>query len=1631
MRGKIKILLRRFFLLIFTFCIFHSAFSQVFPVQLSTQLIPPYSSYLSDYGDPTNEKLKCILVLQDFSVTHRDVKLEITITGNGYIIKTKSSFVPSPITLLPGTPQLITSIDLAPYLQTQNLDFTGINAADYELKKILPEGYYSICIRAVDYYNVNYTQLSNESCNNAWFFLNDPPFLNYPSCEMEIDPVTPQLIIFQWTAMNLNSPNSVLGTEYDFELFELRPNGGIPNNIVQNSAPIFSITTTQPFLQYSITEPTLYLGLNYVWRVRARDLSGRDLFKNEGWSQICTFTYGNINSAFSSDAFTLNLQAQASTHRQGKVWWNMIANFSQYHIQLRKSGTQNWFDYYSTTAELKINELEPSTAYEARVMGTGNNLESAWSNTASFTTQPLPNFNCNDQTQPINALSANPLLAATPFMIFQIGQFEMTATSIRPDGAPGYFSGMGRVKMYGLKIGVEYNHVYINDNLQITSGNVVALTEGIDAWVDNWMIDQAQEDAIFIEENINEVYVQDSTIYVITEDGDTLTFEFPPMDHPVVINDSDGSSYLVNPDGTVTILPSWIQHSSDTLDATEENQIVFSKAEDQIYGTDNYEILEWAEHYETILLPDSSNYFVTNKSLKSGGNDYVMAQWKNESITISDIIFQTSSGQTLSSEIIGNKAKIRIENLSDDQSIYAKSGSLKLGKLNVKVFEEEEKEVVIIPIGNANLPDENLLRSEIQKTFSQGVIKINLSVKPNYTSNSWDLNGDGKLAAGNFSLLQDYSAEMKKLSSDWLDANEIDKDAYVLFVISGFDEQNVDKGGYMPLGRHKGFIKSGSALKVYSHELAHGIFGLEHTFPEVSEGNTNNLLDYTDGIDLNDDQWEKMRFNLSRFDLVNDEEENFYNMSFVDQNLELNEATSNTSEISCNRFLSKFGKIISFDYEQRSKIESYLLVDGKLHGVKINVGGVPKKFVQASAANYTNQNEEKQITSLQDNEALICFECLDEICSQVSNFSGPEVCEVVQGVGLNGQPQKIYNRVPAAFLIDLRNFTSDCFPGLQVMNGIVDGEPQCHLITESDCDNNANGTGGALTGNELVEIELVDDQFYGCEKQFSWVNLFGKAVKVDEFTSVAATGMIIGFKKDGREYVACNHGGVNNLDETNFHQYVDKELFLQKESELNQAQLKIRVKDLSDTILYKQENFQSSNSNDEVHYKVWDRFGCYFEYYFAHDGRNEYEFDGNHFENVNRSVYWRTSCAMNVLHDAFCGTAIAGAEQFAEFLGPNINLAKIPANVYDPTSSDYSVIFYSTFVAFNPTIWLASEEAAMHQFAFLCGLFNGLVNEAEGLVESLPILLQYVCDANFRQEINAAIGEINLEEIQNSIEEDFQGNSYLQSEAAGRYTIAVVSLVIPLTKVNWGAKATSIISKVKSLPKKLMTFIRTVKNGGINGLRIVNGNIQKIIFVNAFNVEIELARFTEDGVMVIDESRIISQLPDNPTMLFDIGEASYKTSDNLPAKTGELKVVKDGDGEVWVVVPANVFSTDQLNHYVSLATKQNDFPKVMLGKHDNGGVTGYITRAGNDHTYFDMGSENWNEAKSIVGSNSDEMWRINQKFIDEQKLLNKDFYFSHDPNLATGYFLREVNYLTDDLGGTIVTVNSNTWKIVW
>jgi hypothetical protein len=130
---------------------------------------------------------------------------------------------------------------------------------------------------------------------------------------------------------------------------------------------------------------------------------------------------------------------------------------------------------------------------------------------------------------------------------------------------------------------------------------------------------------------------------------------------------------------------------------------------------------------------------------------------------------------------------------------------------------------------------------------------------------------------------------------------------------------------------------------------------------------------------------------------------------------------------------------------------------------------------------------------------------------------------------------------------------------------------------------------------------------------------------------------------------------------------------------------------------------------------------------------------------------------------------------------------------------------------------------------------------------------------------------------------------------------------------------------------------------------------------------------------------------------------------------------------------AGKFTLSQIDDYVALATKQGNKSKVMLGKYLDGGPNSYIQRAGTDHTYFDLGTTKWKEAEALVNKNADEMWKINKKFIDEQKALNKEFYFSQEPWKAQSheYLSKEAEYLIDLGAKDFQKINADTWKVIW
>lgn len=140
--------------------------------------------------------------------------------------------------------------------------------------------------------------MAAEAC--AFYFLakSEPPLVNYPSCGTKLPARQVQQVVFSWLPRNTASANSAGSTGYEFYLYEVRPAGRDVNDLVRTARPIYQVSTEYTQLIYGASEPALQEGMQYAWRVQAQDKDGKDLFRNNGYSEICSFTYGGVDPAF-------------------------------------------------------------------------------------------------------------------------------------------------------------------------------------------------------------------------------------------------------------------------------------------------------------------------------------------------------------------------------------------------------------------------------------------------------------------------------------------------------------------------------------------------------------------------------------------------------------------------------------------------------------------------------------------------------------------------------------------------------------------------------------------------------------------------------------------------------------------------------------------------------------------------------------------------------------------------------------------------------------------------------------------------------------------------------------------------------------------------------------------------------------------------------------------------------------------------------------------------------------------------------------------------------------------------------------------------------------------------------------
>lgn len=272
-----------------------SASAQQFPATAVVTLGTPKPLYLSEYYAPGANALTATLVLSDFSVPSFNAKIRITIEGNNLKIRTKDSFLPvAPINLTPGVPTVLSGSDLQPYLAYENVDLlSGDPNAFIVSGGKLPEGFYKFCVEVLDYRSG--VAISREACAMANIFREQPPRPLQPLIGKMVQPMTPQNILLSWQVAPGGSPILAASSQYVLEMYQVIDVNANPLNAVVNGQAQIVFTSTPLFqttLNLDLTTSQLQAGYKYVWRVRALDDQGRDVYANNGYSEWAWFYYG-------------------------------------------------------------------------------------------------------------------------------------------------------------------------------------------------------------------------------------------------------------------------------------------------------------------------------------------------------------------------------------------------------------------------------------------------------------------------------------------------------------------------------------------------------------------------------------------------------------------------------------------------------------------------------------------------------------------------------------------------------------------------------------------------------------------------------------------------------------------------------------------------------------------------------------------------------------------------------------------------------------------------------------------------------------------------------------------------------------------------------------------------------------------------------------------------------------------------------------------------------------------------------------------------------------------------------------------------------------------------------------------
>jgi TANFOR domain-containing protein len=285
-------------------------------VLVIVNVIPPYSHKVNDYID--NNRILVTLQYNSFSADLPEIDVylqgEVSNDGGDRIYTNKNQKPAQPITLTYGVPVTITPGDLEDIFDFNYVETEGINKQNLYSGAGLPEGTYTICVRAYNY-DTNQPVSAEEpsGCSAPFEILNlEAPEFIQPECGEILTNISPDEIIKGKFPSDITTKQNSKEIISQGKLFSWIIPAGAPVDIeyeleikkvpvyleadpadIMNSSQFFveytEITNaTAAFVDYSNYE--FEPGFTYIFTVTASDPYGNLVFQNNGKSEVCWFT---------------------------------------------------------------------------------------------------------------------------------------------------------------------------------------------------------------------------------------------------------------------------------------------------------------------------------------------------------------------------------------------------------------------------------------------------------------------------------------------------------------------------------------------------------------------------------------------------------------------------------------------------------------------------------------------------------------------------------------------------------------------------------------------------------------------------------------------------------------------------------------------------------------------------------------------------------------------------------------------------------------------------------------------------------------------------------------------------------------------------------------------------------------------------------------------------------------------------------------------------------------------------------------------------------------------------------------------------------------------------------------------